>query len=286
MKYEGRIFRPPSEAYSLILQVTIGCSYNQCTFCSSFREKQFRMRTPEELADDLDAARAMHHWVKRIYLSDADALVIPAETMLWLLNYIRQKFPECERVSTHGSARDILRRTPEELRAFRAAGLGMIYMGAESGSDEILRRVHKGATRAQMIEAVRRTEEAGILASLTFISGLGGTELWREHAVETGTAISEMCPSYVSLLTLLLEPGTPLYEDDQAGKFQPLTPEEVARETRLLLEHINVTTPCVFRSNHASNYLSLSGELPRDKAALLRQLDGALHFKPDSMRRF
>lgn len=286
MKYEGRIFRPPSEAYSLILQVTVGCSYNQCAFCESFREKQFRMRTPEELADDLDAARETHRWVKRIYLSDADALVIPAEHMLWLLDYIRRKFPDCERVSTHGSARDVLRRSPEELRAFRAAGLGMIYMGAESGSDEILRRVNKGATRAQMIEAARRTEEAGILSSLTFISGLGGTELWREHAVETGTAISEMRPSYASLLTLLLEPGTPLFEDWQAGTFQPLTPEEVTRETRLLLEHVNVTTPCVFRSNHASNYVSLSGELPRDKEALLRQLDGTPEWKPDHLRRF
>lgn len=286
MRYEGDIYRPPSEAFSLILQVTIGCSYNKCTFCAAFKDKKFRVRPFHELKEDLDEARAMYRRVERIYFADGDAMVVKTELMNELLDYIKLRFPECKRVSSHGSARDILRKTPEELRDFRQRGLGMIYLGAESGNPEVLREVKKGITREQMIQAVRRTEEAGIQASLTFISGLGGKKLWREHAVDTGTMISEMEPSYVSLLTLILEPGTPLYEDYQAGRFQPLTPEEVVEETKLMLENIRVNKKCVFRSNHASNYLSLKGDLPDDRERLLEQLSGAVAFKPDGLRRF
>lgn len=286
MRYEGNIYRPPSEAFSLILQVTVGCSYNKCTFCAAFKDKKFRVRSFQELREDLDEARAMYRRVGRIYFADGDAMVVKTELMNELLDYIKLKFPECRRVSSHGSARDILRKTPEELRDFKARGLGMIYLGAESGNPEVLREVNKGITREQMIEAVRRTEEAGIQASLTFISGLGGKKLWREHAIDTGTMISAMEPSYVSLLTLILEPGTPLFEDYLAGRFQPLTPEEVVEETRLMLEHTHVHKKCVFRSNHASNYLSLKGDLPDDRERLLRELEGAADFKPDSLRRF
>lgn len=286
MRYEGNIYRPPSEAYSLILQVTIGCSYNKCTFCAAFKDKKFRVRSFRELREDLDEARAMYRRVSRIYFADGDAMVVKTELMNELLDYIKLRFPECERVSSHGSARDILRKTPEELREFKARGLGMIYLGAESGNPEVLRQVNKGITREQMIEAVRRIEDAGIQASLSFISGLGGKKLWREHAIDTGTMISAMEPSYVSLLTLIVEPDTPLYEDCRAGRFQPLTPEEVAEETRLMLENIHVTKKCVFRSNHASNYLSLKGDLPDDKERLLRELQSAGAFKPDSLRRF
>lgn len=286
MRYEGNIYRPPSEAYSLILQVTIGCSYNKCTFCAAFKDKKFRVRSFRELREDLDEARAMYRRVSRIYFADGDAMVVKTELMNELLDYIKLRFPECERVSSHGSARDILRKTPEELREFKARGLGMIYLGAESGNPEVLRQVNKGITREQMIEAVRRIEDAGIQASLSFISGLGGKKLWREHAIDTGTMISAMEPSYVSLLTLIVEPDTPLYEDCRAGRFQPLTPEKVAEETRLMLENIHVTKKCVFRSNHASNYLSLKGDLPDDKERLLRELQSAGAFKPDSLRRF
>lgn len=270
------IYRPPSEAYSLLLQVTIGCSHNKCTFCSMFKDKKFRVRSMQEIFQDIDAARAMYRYVGRIFLCDGDALCLAADKLLEILNELRRKFPECERINVYGSPKDVLRKTPEELRLLREAGMKMIYIGAESGSDRVLAAVQKGATRAEIIEAVKRIEASGIQASVTFISGLAGKEGWREHAIETGTMISAMQPSYAALLTLMTEPGAPLTEDVRSGKFQLLSPEEVLAETELLLEHVEVEKNCVFRSNHASNYLSLAGNLPQDKEAMLEQIHRAM----------
>ena len=270
------IYRPPSEAYSLLLQVTIGCSHNKCTFCSMFKDKKFRVRSMQEIFQDIDAARAMYRYVGRIFLCDGDALCLAADKLLEILNELRRKFPECERINVYGSPKDVLRKTPEELRLLREAGMKMIYIGAESGSDRVLAAVQKGATRAEIIEAVKRIEASGIQASVTFISGLAGNEGWREHAIETGTMISAMQPSYAALLTLMTEPGAPLTEDVRSGKFQLLSPEEVLAETELLLEHVEVEKNCVFRSNHASNYLSLAGNLPQDKEAMLEQIHRAM----------
>ncbi len=284
MRYEGRIFRPPSEAYSLILQVTIGCSHNKCTFCGSFREKKFRFRTLEEVMEDLYQARAYYRFVKRIFLADGDALVLKTDYLTGLLDSIRKLFPECTRVTSYGSARNILRKTPEELALLKAHGLGMVYLGAETGNPAILKAVNQGSTREELIEAVHKIANAGMLSSVTFISGLGGRSMWREHAVDTGTIISEMEPDYASLLTLMVEPGTPLYEDVRSGKFELLTPEEVLRETKLLIENIHVKKTCVFRSNHASNYLPLYGDLPADKDALLAQIASAGMLRPERYR--
>lgn len=270
------IYRPPSEAYSLLLQVTIGCSHNKCTFCSMFKDKKFRVRSMQEIFQDIDAARAMYRYVGRIFLCDGDALCLAADKLQEILNELRRKFPECERINVYGSPKDVLRKTPEELRLLREAGMKMIYIGAESGSDRVLAAVQKGATRAEIIEAVKRIEASGIQASVTFISGLAGKEGWREHAIETGTMISAMQPSYAALLTLMTEPGAPLTEDVRSGKFQLLSPEEVLAETELLLEHVEVEKNCVFRSNHASNYLSLAGNLPQDKEAMLEQIHRAM----------
>ena len=272
MRYEGDIYRPPSEAYSYILQVTIGCAHNKCTFCGSFKAKKFRMRHLDEVFEDLRMARRYYRKVGRIFLADGDALVCKNSYLLAILKEIEDLFPECERVSIYGRAKDILRKTDEELLELKAHNLAMIYMGVESGNPEILRRINKGETREEMIAAVRKSEGLGIPTSLTFLSGIGGRELWRENAIDTGTIISEMEPSYASFLTLMVVPGTPLHEQYMKGEFELLRPDEVLKEAQLMLENINVTKKCVFRSNHASNYVSLKGDLPDDRDTMIRQL--------------
>ena len=272
MRYVGDIYRPPSEAYSLLVQVTIGCSHNKCTFCNMYKAKQFKVRRPEEVLEDLAWARSHYNRVERIFLCDGDALCLANHKLLVILDYIREHFPECERVTTYGRATDVIRKTDEELRELKEHGLKMVYIGAESGSQKILDKVKKGETREELIEGVQRLEKAGIKTSVTFISGLAGPEDWEEHAIETGKMIAEMNASYVSLLTLMLQPPAPLLEDYQQGKFKLLTPEEVLAETCLMLQYARPSKPCVFRSNHASNYVSLRGNLPMDNESMIASL--------------
>ncbi|QIB70080.1 radical SAM protein [Aminipila butyrica] len=276
MRYEGNIYRPPSEAYSLIVQVTIGCTHNKCTFCSMFKDKTFRVRQMEEVLEDLESARRHYGHVEKIFLADGDALCLSNSKLLVILKHIRRLFPECQRVGAYGTPQDVLGKSPEELAELRQHGLGIVYIGAESGSQKVLEAVNKGVSREQIIEAVKKIEAAGIKASVTFISGLAGPEHMEEHALETASMISAMEPSYVGLLTLMVEPDAPIYEDIRAGRFRVLTPEEVLGETALMLKNIQVTKPCVFRSNHASNYVSLKGDLPRDKERMMGQLKRAM----------
>ena len=272
MRYVGDIYRPPSEAYSLLVQVTIGCSHNKCTFCNMYKAKQFKVRRPEEVLEDLAWARSHYNRVERIFLCDGDALCLANHKLLVILDYIMENFPECARVTTYGRATDVIRKTDEELRELKEHGLKMVYIGAESGSQKILDKVKKGETREELIEGVQRLEKAGIKTSVTFISGLAGPEDWEEHAIETGKMIAEMNASYVSLLTLMLQPPAPLLEDYQQGKFKLLTPEEVLAETCLMLQYARPSKPCVFRSNHASNYVSLRGNLPMDNESMIASL--------------
>ncbi len=276
MRYEGNIYRPPSEAYSLIIQVTIGCAHNTCTFCSMFKDKRFRVRNVQEVLEDLRAARKAYRQVGKIFLADGDALVLTNAKLMVILKEIRELFPECERVGIYGTPQDVNHKTLEELEELRDAGLGIIYIGAESGNDQVLKNIKKGVTREEIIRAIRKIEEAGIRASVTFISGLGGKALWREHAIDCGTMISECQPSFVGLLTLMVEPTAPLYEEIMEGRFRKLTPEEVVAETALLLQNVRVEKTCVFRSNHASNYVSLRGNLPEDRERMLSQLTAAM----------
>ena len=272
MRYVGDIYRPPSEAYSLLVQVTIGCSHNKCTFCNMYKAKQFKVRKPEEVLEDLAWARSHYNRVERIFLCDGDALCLANHKLLVILDYIMENFPECARVTTYGRATDVIRKTDEELRELKDHGLEMVYIGAESGSQKILDKVNKGETREELIEGVQRLEKAGIKTSVTFISGLAGPEDWEEHAIETGKMIAEMNASYVSLLTLMLQPPAPLLEDYKQGKFKLLTPEEVLAETCLMLQYARPSKPCVFRSNHASNYVSLRGNLPMDNESMIASL--------------
>ncbi len=277
MRYEGDIYRPPSEAYSLLVQVTIGCTHNGCTFCKMFKNKKFRVRPLEEVLEDLAWARQRYSRVERMFLCDGDALALSNRRLMPILEYIKENFPECQRVTIYGRANDVNKKTEEEMKELFDAGITMVYIGAESGSDKVLKEVNKGVTRQELIDAVRKIEDCGMQASVTFISGLAGKDGWEDHAIQTGTMITEMNPSYVGLLTLIVEPNVPMFDDIQSGKLRLLSPEEVMQETLLMLEHVHVDKTCVLRSNHASNYVSLRGDLPRDKEKMMNQLRAAMN---------
>ena len=278
-EYEGRVFRPPSEAYSLIVQVTIGCSHNKCTFCDMYKEKRFRVRKLEDVKADFDEARRMYRRVDRIFLADGDALMCRPEHMAEILRYIKKLFPECERVTSYGSPASILCKKQEDLNLLHELGLEMIYLGLESGSDEVLRRVNKGETADEIVRAGLMVKEAGMKLSVTCIAGLG--------SLEPAEALSRMKPEYIGLLTLLFELPTPLMRDWQEGRFYLMNPIEIAHETLILLEHID-SEGSIFRANHASNYVNLAGTLNRDRDAMcqrLRQaLEGKVKFRSESFR--
>ncbi len=276
MRYEGSIYRPPSEAYSLLIQVTIGCSHNTCTFCTMFKDKMFRVRPIEEVFEDLEMARRAYPVVEKIFLCDGDALCLSNEKLMRILTRIAELFPECKRVSVYGTARDINRKSDEELKELLDAGMEMIYMGAESGSQAVLDKIHKDVTVREQIDAVKKAERVGIKMSVTFISGLAGLEGWEDHAIATGKMITEMNASYASLLTLMLDPAAPIMKEIESGEMTLLTPEQVVGETYLLLENAMPKKSCVFRSNHASNYISLRGNLPEDRQRMLAQLKVAM----------
>ena len=271
MRYFGRVFRPPSEAYSLIVQVTYGCSHNTCAFCEMYKEKRFAIRPLEEVLEDFRMARRRYAKVGRVFLADGDALVRKASDLYIILDTIRELVPECERVTSYGSPSSIKIRTEEELRTLREKGLTMIYMGLESGCDEVLELMRKGHTSEEIVAMGKKVRDAGMALSVTAITGLGGQELMEKHAIETAKAFNAMNPEYIGMLTLMVEPETPLYDWVEAGKFNLLTQQQVLDETRLLVEHLD-SPGSVFRMNHASNYLVLKGTLNGDQQALLDQI--------------
>jgi len=282
MKYEGAIFRPPSEASSLILQISVGCSNNTCTFCSAYKDKKFRIKSWEEIESDIISANRYKQYVNRIFLADGNALALKTRLLLKILRRLYNDFPYLERVSIYAGAQDVLRKQPEELKELKKAGLGIVYFGLESGSDKILKLVRKGVTAADMVEACHRVKDAGLPLSITVISGLGGRDLTDEHAAETARVISAIDPEYFSTLTLMVVEGTPLYEQVRRGEFKLMTPIEDLIELKAMLERVNLTN-CTFRSNHASNYLPLKGVLNRDKQALISMLEKGLS-NPELLR--
>lgn len=279
MHYSGDVFRPPSEAYSLILQVTLGCSHNRCAFCYMYKAKQFSIRPLEEIFEDIDEAAPYRF--RRVFLADGDALILPTETLVTILKRIRKRIPTCQRVGVYGSPNSILRKSPEDLALLKSLGLGIVYMGLESGNDALLEKFDKGFDSAHIIAAGQKVKAAGLLLSVTAINGLGGAEMSEAHAIDTAKAFNAMKPDYIGMLTLRVYGNTPLSTWVKKGEFKLLEPLELARENRLLIEHMDCEG-AVFRSNHASNYLSLAGTMNRDKEKLLRQLDEAL----DGKRRF
>jgi radical SAM superfamily enzyme YgiQ (UPF0313 family) len=273
MKYEGTVYRPPSEAYSLIVQVTVGCSHNSCTFCNMYIDKKFRIRQKNEvLADFQEAYEYYGDNIRRIFLADGDALVVKTADLLDILQFIRKKFPSTERVTSYGTPKDILRKSEEELKELSCAGLDMVYMGAESGDEVTLRAINKGVTSQEIIEAGQKLKRCKIKASITLISGLGGRARKVEHAVESAKLISAIVPEYVGFLTLMIDPATKIYSQIKSGEMELLKPDEVAEEMKLFLTHVD-SPGTVFRSNHASNYIALGGTLNDDIPAMLHQLE-------------
>jgi radical SAM superfamily enzyme YgiQ (UPF0313 family) len=274
MRHEGPVYRPPSEAESLLLPVTIGCSHNECTYCAMYRHKRFAARPTAEVLADIDEARRAAPWTRRVFLLDGDALTLSAARLLPILDALAKAFPELQRVGAYSNAVSVLSKSDADLRALAARNLRIAYLGLESGDPVVTERIVKGATVEEEIEAVRRAQAAGIKMSVMVLLGMGGRERSREHAEATAAAVSRMDPRYLSCLCVTPVPGTPLHEQVRRGEFVPITPEQTLEELRILVDRAEVTGT-VFRSNHASNYLPLAGRLPTDRGRLLAEIDAA-----------
>jgi radical SAM superfamily enzyme YgiQ (UPF0313 family) len=277
MDYEGFIIRPPSEAYSLLLQVTVGCSNNKCTFCGTYRQKKFRIKSLEQIKKDLSEASHYEN-VEKVFLCDGDALIIPQPRLEEILELINFNLPNIERIGTYANAKSILRKSVDDLKKLRKLGLKIIYLGVETGNAELLQKIHKGATYEQMVEAAHRVKEAGITLSVTVLLGLGGIEKSIEHAMDTAKILTDMDPDYAGALTVMFVPETELYEDYLAGRF--VLPDQFGfiRELYLMIANSNFTN-CYFTSNHASNYLPVKAYLPREKEKILKIISSVIEAK-------
>lgn len=269
MRYEGIIIRPPSEADSLIIQVTRGCSHNRCTFCPTYKSTRFRVRSLEEITRDVDDAVRWAQNTRRIFLCDGDALVVPHKRLIRIMDLLTERFPYLERIGIYANARSIINKSLDELVELKNRKLGIVYLGVESGDDRVLERVRKGANRSRLLEAGLRIKRAGILLSVTVLLGIGSVEGSAEHALKTASLLSEMDPDYIGALTLMVIPGTTLHEEMIAGKFTLPDPFQLIEELGIMLENLHVTR-CLFTSNHASNYLPLKVRLPEGKSAAVR----------------
>ncbi len=288
MRYEGKIYRPPSEANSYILQATIGCSWNHCTYCDMYREKTFRVRQLDETLDAIRSAAAiLGRDVEKVFVADGDALVMDLEHWRAILAECKSAFPQLRRVSAYATAMNINEKSPEELAELRELGLSLLYIGPETGDDVTFKRIAKGANFQDHASAAQRAHQAGMKLSAIFLLGAGGTERSREHAEASARLITEMDPAFVSALTLTVVPGTPIAKLEQKGAFQLPPVPQTLRELRTMVVESNPTN-AMFRTNHASNYLPLAGQLPRDRdriaAVLDRALSGEIPLRPEWAR--
>lgn len=278
MRYDSDLlYRPPGEWKSYLLQCTIGCSHNKCTFCTMYKTKNFRIRPVKEILEDIDMARDYYGpGLQRVFLMDGDALIMKTQDLIAILNKLYETFPALEKVTTYAGPKNVLTKTPEELKEIRAAGLNRTYLGVESGSDAVLKAICKGVTAEQMLEAGQKLVAAGFDLWAIIIMGLTGQDGdWEEHIHSTANIINRMKPRHLSAMTFAPAKGTPMGDDVLAGRFRVCTPDQILEECRLLLEELDVD-PLHFTSNHASNYLPLKGGLPEDKEKFLHMLDEAL----------
>ncbi|MBW2558733.1 MAG: radical SAM protein [Deltaproteobacteria bacterium] len=263
MKYEGTVIRPPSEAGSLLLQVTVGCSHNKCTFCSTYRGEKFRIKAFDEIEEDiLEASR--YGYIDKIFLCDGDVLIMPMKKLVPVLESINRNIKGVKRIGLYANAKSILRKTPEELLELRNMGVKIVYMGLETGNDEILEKIQKGANARQMVEAGQKIKEAGIELSVTVLLGIGGRAKSMEHALDTARVLTEIDPDYVGALTVMVVPGTALYEEQMSGEFDLPDKFGFLKELRIMVANSDFTN-CFFTSNHASNYLPIRARMPQEK---------------------
>jgi radical SAM superfamily enzyme YgiQ (UPF0313 family) len=282
MRYKGLVIRPPSEAGSYILQVTYGCSHNSCTFCPTYKGVDFSRRDLDDILQDIEVASRTIPHTDRVFLADGNALCLPTDRLVTILQALKEAFPGLQRIGIYANGRDIEGKSREELAVLCELGLGIIYMGLESGDDRVLRRVRKRDSSEGMVKAVIKARECGMLASVIVLLGLAGVEGSEDHALKSAMAVSRMNPDYLSALTLMVVPGTPLYEQQEAGMFELPSQMGLLSELRIFLNHCDVEE-CVFRTNHASNYLPLKGILSRDREDLLGIIDDAIQ-RPELLR--
>ncbi|NPV60631.1 MAG: radical SAM protein [Actinobacteria bacterium] len=275
MRYEEPLFRPPCEANSLIIQVTLGCPHNRCVFCGMYKMKKYRVRDVDEVKADLRRARLLYSYVPSIFLADGNTVAMNSEKLADIIAYARDLFPEVERVSSYGGARFLKGKPVEALKRLREAGLDIIYLGLESGDDEILARMDKGVDSEGMIEAARRVKEAGIDLSVYILLGLGGEDLWLQHAENTARVLNAMQPHYIRPRTLALLPGIPLYEEAREGRFREASGETIMRELQVILGALEIEDAW-FLSDHISNYVPVYGHLPEDREKMLASVEMAL----------
>ncbi len=276
MQYVGTVYRPPSEANSLLIQATIGCSWNHCTYCAMYREKKFRVRpVAETLADIAEAGQQYGDQVRKAFIMDGDAMAMGLDKWKPILTALAETFPRLRRVSCYATAMNLLAKRPEELVRLRELGLTLVYIGPESGDDVTLKRIAKGATATDHVEAAAKLRQADIKQSLIFLLGAGGAERSVEHATACAELATAMDPKFLSALTLTLIPGTPIHKLAESGRFEIPNVEVLMRELRVLVDRCN-PTDAIFRTNHASNYLPIAGRLPRDRQPILEAIDAAL----------
>ncbi|NLB53626.1 MAG: radical SAM protein [Syntrophomonadaceae bacterium] len=284
MRYEGTIYRPPSEANSLLIQATIGCPHNKCTFCAMYKDTKFRLRSVEDIKEDLTAARNYYgDFISSIFFPDGNTIIMKTEQLLEIIHHAKELFPHLQRITVYGSARFINKKSESDLIRLREAGLTRIHTGMESGDDETLARVNKGTTSEEIIAAGLKLKAAGIQTSEYYLTGIGGLERTKEHAINSAKTVSAFSPDFLRIRTFVPVPGTPIYEDYRNGTFKLLTPHQALRELRLLIENLDCDQTMVL-SDHMANYWDVSGMLPDDREKMLAQIDKALTYDESQFR--
>lgn len=287
MHYEGNVIRPPSEANSILLQVTVGCSHNKCTFCGAYKGERFKIKKDSAIMKDIEFATSHCRRQNRLFICDGDALIIPQRRLVPILERINQRLPWVERIGLYANTKSIRMKSEKELEELRGLGVKIAYMGLETGDDLTLKEINKGADSQRMIEMGQKIRRAGIKLSITVLNGIAGRKRSMIHAVETGRVLTAIDPEYVGALTLMLIPGTPMYENHARGEFELINPDEVLVELGAMISATHLTNG-LFHANHASNYLPIRAELPRDKektlAHIAKALEGKVGLKPEFMR--
>jgi len=284
MRYEGTVYRPPSEAGSLIIQATLGCPHNKCAFCGMYQGRRFGVRPIEEVVEDLDRALQVYgpERVRTIFLADGNTAVLPTEKLVAIGDAARARFPQLQRITMYGSAKFLVKKSLQEWQRVAAAGITRIHSGLESGDAETLRAINKGVTPEEAVQAYRHVMRAGIELSVYLMVGVAGTERWREHALGSASVLNQAPPTFVRLRTFVPQPGTPWHDRWRDGALTLLSPHEALNETRLLVEGLQ--GPTMLLSDHVSNFLEVQGQIPRDKAAMLAQIDEALQWPRTAFR--
>lgn len=275
IQYEEPLFRPPAEAQSAILQATIGCSWNKCAFCEMYTSKEFRVKSLDQIKTEIKILAKYYKGVKKVFLADGNAFVLSANKINPVLDEINAQFGKLQRISAYALPKDISGKTDEELQTIREKGLKLLYIGIESGDNELLRYTGKGETAASTIKGILKAHSAGIDTSIMIINGLGGKKYSQRHAINSAEVINQLNPKFLSTLTLSMPYGLEHFRRKFKGDYQPQSIKELIEELKIFIEHLNIKNT-IYRSDHVSNTLVLKGTLPKDKEQLLKKIEGTI----------